>query len=81
MHIKSYKLRGMAVDHGASKSMDLELEFEDERAFVIWDSFELGSYRLKARIEIDPELLQEGTGGGCDYYYQGPLVLPRPENN
>lgn len=81
MRGKMFKLRSLTVDNGKPAFRDLELEFEGERAFVIWDSITLGAFLLKARLEINPELLQAGGGRGCDYYYRGELVLPRPENN
>ena len=78
---KMYKMRSLAQDHGKNTFVDLHLEFEGRRAFVIWDSVTLGGYELKARLEIDPGLLQEAAGRGCDFFYRGQLVLPRPENN
>ena len=56
-------------------------EFEGKRAFIIWDSVPLGHYELKARLEINPRLLQKAEDNGWDYFYRGKLVLPRPENN
>ncbi len=81
MRIKLFKMRSLAVDNGKTACVDLNLEFEGERAYVVWDSITLGEYKLKARVEIDPELLQKAGGRGCDYYYRGQLVLPQPENN
>lgn len=81
MRVKTYKMRSLALDHGKSSFVDLHLEFEGRRAFVIWDSIALGGYELKARVEIDPQLLQRARGRSCDFYYCGELVLPRPENN
>ena len=81
MRAKMYKMRSLTVDNGKPAFIDLELEFEGDRAFVIWDSITLGVFMLKARVEIDPELLQDGAGRDCDYYYRGELVLPRPEYN
>ncbi len=81
MRVKSYKLRSLTLNHGKTAFVDLDLEFEGKRAFVIWDSITLGNYLFKARLEIDPHLLQKGTDRGCDYVYKGELVLPRPEHN
>ncbi len=81
MRVKMYKMRGLAVGKGKTTFVEFELEFEDDRAFVIWDSVTVGNYQLKARVEIDPELLQTTSGRGCEYFYRGHLVLPRPENN
>ena len=81
MRIKSYKLRSLTLHHGKPSFVDLDLEFEGRRAFIIWDSVTLGDYLLKARLEIDPKLLQESKNRDCDYVYRGELVLPRPENN
>jgi hypothetical protein len=61
--------------------VELPLEFEGDRAFVIWDWATLGRRQFKARIEINPKLLQRITGSRWDYAYRGHLVLPRPENN
>lgn len=81
MRAKSYRVRGQAVAKGKLESVDLDLEFEGKRAFVIWDSISVGSYMLKARVEIDPRLLRADSGRQCDFVYSGELVLPRPENN
>jgi hypothetical protein len=81
MRAKLYKLRGRTVAKGKLKFIDLDLEFDGKRAFVIWDSITLGNYRLKARLEIDPQLLHVDSGCGFDYVYRGELVLPSPENN
>jgi hypothetical protein len=81
MRVKLYKLRSLTVDNGKAGFIDLDLEFEGDRAFVIWDSLTLGSFLLKARVEINPELLRKDASRGCDFYYHGQLVLPRPQNN
>ncbi len=81
MRVKLYKMRSLALDHGKNTFVDLHLEFDGERAFVIWESVALGEYELKARMEIDPGLLQDAASPGCDFFYRGELVLPRPENN
>ncbi len=81
MQIRTYKMRGLTVRNGRTSFIDLDLEFEGRRAFVIWDSMTLGCYRLKARLEIDPNLLLKDNGREWDYLYRGKLVLPRPENN
>jgi len=81
MRTKSYKMRSLSLKHGKPSFVDLDLEFEGKRAFVIWDSVTLGDYLLKARLEIDPKLLQQSGNRDCDYVYRGELVLPRPENN
>ncbi len=69
------------MDKGKTAVIDLNLEFEGQRAYVVWDSITLGEYLLNARVEIDPALLQEDGEPDCDYVYCGKLVLPRPENN
>lgn len=81
MRAKLYKMRGLAVRQGQTAFSNFDLEFEGKRAFVIWDSVTLGSYLLKARLEIDPNLLLKDTGREWDYLYRGKVVLPRPENN
>lgn len=81
MRAKLYRVRGQAVSKGKTEFIDLDLEFEGKRAFVIWESITLGHYRLKARVEIDPQLLRADAGQQCDFVYSGELVLPRPENN
>ena len=81
MQAKLYKVRGRAVAKGKLEFIDLDLEFDGKRAFVIWDSISLGGYLLKARVEIDPQLLHADSGRGFDYLYRGELVLPNPENN
>ncbi|HWH71096.1 MAG TPA: hypothetical protein VNT26_17040 [Candidatus Sulfotelmatobacter sp.] len=74
-------MRSLAVDHGKKTFIDLDLEFEGKRAFVIWDSITLGNYLLKARVEINPRLLTKAQEHDCDYVYRGKLILPRPEYN
>jgi hypothetical protein len=74
-------MRSLAAENGTETTVDLNLEFEGRRAFVIWDSVSLGSYQLKARLEIDPTLLQKVGCHSCDYLYCGTLVLPRPQDN
>ena len=81
MRAKLYKLRGRAVAKGKMEFIDLDLEFDGKRAFVIWDSISVGDFLLKARVEIDPQLLRADSGRGCDYIYRGELVLPNPEHN
>ena len=81
MRIKKYKVRSLALKKGKTTPLDLDLEFEGERAFVIWDSFTLGDLMLKARVEINPALLHKQAGLAWDFLYQGELVLPRPESN
>lgn len=81
MRAKLYRLRSRAVAKGKTEFIDLDLEFDGKRAFVIWDSVSLGNYLLKARMEIDPQLLHADSGRGCDYIYRGELVLPNPEHN
>lgn len=81
MRVKSYKVRSIAVKNGLKTYVDLPLEFEGKRAFVIWDSINLGAYRFKARLEIDPRMLQKVKVDACEFMYSGDLVLPRPQNN
>jgi hypothetical protein len=81
MRLKFYKMRSLTVENGKTAFIEVNLEFEGDRAFVIWDSITVGAFLLKARVEIDPTLLQTGRGRGCDYVYCGELVLPRPQNN
>ena len=81
MRAKTYKIRSSAVENGKDTVLDLDLEFEGKRAFIIWDCITLGNYQLKARLEIDPTLLQKVDRNCCDYVYCGELVLPRPQDN
>ncbi len=81
MRVKMYKMRGLTVKNGRPSFVNLDLEFEGRRAFVIWDSVTLGSFLLKARLEIDPDLLLKDVGREWDYLYRGKLELPRPELN
>jgi hypothetical protein len=81
MRLKLYRIRSLTVENGKTAFIELDLEFEGNRAFVIWDSIPVGTFLLKARVEIDPTLLQTSGGRGCDYLYCGELVLPRPQNN
>jgi len=79
--MRTYRLRSQAVNDGQNSVIDMDLEFEGARAFVIWDSIPLGGYQLQARVEIDPGLLQKVGHPNCDYLYRGELVLPRPQDN
>ena len=81
MRLKQYTLRSLAKDRDKKSSVDLPLEFEGERAFVVWDSLVLGDYELKARVEIDPDLLRRSGKTSCEFTYHGDLVLPCPEHN
>jgi hypothetical protein len=81
MRLKLYRVRSLTVEKGKAAFIELNLEFEGQRAFVVWDSIAVGTFLLKARVEIDPTLLQTSHGRGCDYFYCGELVLPRPANN
>lgn len=81
MHAKVFKMRGLRQDKGKSTNVDLDLEFEGARAFVIWDFISAGPFTIKARVEIDPLLLQKDNGRDFDFYYRGELVLPKPELN
>ena len=75
------RLRHLARDKGHGQFLELPLEFEGKRAFVVWDWAVLGQCRFTARIEINPKLLQRIGGTHTDYCYHGQLVLPRPEDN
>jgi hypothetical protein len=79
--MKIYTMRSYAVENGQDSVVDLRLEFEGQRAFVIWDTIPFGEYQLTARLEINPKLLEKAPEPGYDFFYQGELVLPRPENN
>jgi hypothetical protein len=79
MRAKIYKVRSQAPSK--SNFIEVNMEFDGDRAFVVLDSIHLGKFELKARVEIDPALLQAAAGRGCDYFYRGQLVLPRPEHN
>jgi len=74
-------MRSLAVENGRTTCIDLRLEFEGKRVFVIWDSVPVGGYELKVRLELDPKRLEKGGGTGWDFFYRGQLVLPRPQDN
>jgi len=79
--MKTYRLRSLAMTKGQNSFVELCLEFDGKRAFVVWDSVPVGHYQFKARLEIDPALLQKAQDHSWDYVYRGSLVLPRPEHN
>ncbi|HVV02165.1 MAG TPA: hypothetical protein VHH88_12430 [Verrucomicrobiae bacterium] len=81
MHAKMYKMRGLTLRQGKNTVVDLELQFEGKRAFAVWESIPLGNYELKARVEIDPSLLERIRNHGCDFLYRGRLILPEPRDN
>ncbi len=82
MRVKMQKrLRHFSLDNGQQAPVNLPLEFEGRRVFIIWDLVVLGRHQFKARIEIDPRLLEQLNRQGTDYSYRGRLVLPRPQDN
>lgn len=81
MQVPCYKLRTLAEQDGEVAPVDLDLEFENDRAYVVLDTVPLGTYQFKARIEIDPNLLEPLGRAPCDFAYNGTIVLPRPEDN
>ncbi len=81
MRVKLYKMRSLAVENGKNTLVDFHLEFEGKRAFAIWESIPVGDFELQARVEIDPKLLQKVGGEGWDFFYQGEIALPRPQDN
>ena len=81
MSPKLYKMRSLGVANGKKTSLELEIEFEGERVFVVYDSVRLGGFRLKARIEIDPKRLKRVRSKRWDYRYRGHLLLPSPQDN
>jgi hypothetical protein len=81
MRVKQYKMRSLTVEQGKETCVDVDLEFEGSRAFVVWDSITVGTAMFKARVEIDPALLLKEGGRTWDFFYRGELVLPRPQNN
>jgi hypothetical protein len=78
---KQKRRRHLSLDNGQGALVDLPLEFEGRRVFVLWDLVVLGRHQFKARIEIDPKLLERSNGPGGSYTYRGHLVLPRPQDN
>jgi hypothetical protein len=81
MRVKLYKMRSLALANGKNTLVDLGLEFEGKRAFAIWESVPVGNFELKARVEIDPTLLEKVGEDCCDFFYRGQLSLPRPQDN
>jgi len=81
MRRKTYTVRSLTVGNGKNSVVDLCLEFDGKRAFVVWDKVPIGEFELKARLEIDPRRLKKARSPACDFFYRGELVLPRPENN
>jgi len=79
--MKIYKMRSLAIKNGKNSLVDLRFEFDGTRAFAIWDATPVGKYELRARLELNPELLQRVGNPGYDFFYQGELVLPRPQDN
>jgi hypothetical protein len=73
--------RRLAVQNAQGAVVELPLEFEGKRAFVIWDRITLGKHEFQARIEINRRLLQKTSGSSHQYLYRGQLILPRPQDN
>ena len=74
-------MRGLTHQNGRNKFVDLPVEFEAGRAFVVVDAISLGAYELKVRVELDPKRLEKVSGQGWDFAYQGELRLPDPSRN
>jgi hypothetical protein len=81
MHVKMYTMRSVALADGRSTLVNLHLEFEGARAYVVWDSVTLRDYEFKTRVEINPKPLRKAGAHGCDFFYRGRLELPRPQDN
>jgi hypothetical protein len=81
MRVKFYKMRGLPETSDFRAPIDLELEFEGKRAFAVWESFQIGKYEFKARLEINPRLLKKLQTSNCSYLYRGELQIPRPQDN
>lgn len=60
---------------------DYQLEFEGQRAFLVWDVVPIGTFLFKTRVELNPKLLRRVDIRGLGYYYRGRVRLPRPEQN
>ena len=71
------------ICHRARKDAlkDFQLEFEGDRAYLVWDVFSLGSLLIKARVELNPRLLRRSDARSSNYYYRGKITLPSPETN
>jgi hypothetical protein len=81
MRVKFYKMRGLSQKSDVLAPIDLELEFDGKRAFAVWESFQVGRYEFKARLEINPRLLKKLSSSKCNYLYRGELQIPRPQDN
>jgi hypothetical protein len=65
--------------------MALDLEIENDRAFVVLNSKTEAGHQFKTRIEIDPFRLQKPKGrkrvhsldGDFDFFYQGLIQIPK----
>ena len=79
--MKVFVMRGFAVENGKDRIVEMEIEFEGERAFAVWDTVTLGTYEFKARVELDATLLQRAIGQSHEFEYRGQLILPRPQDN
>jgi hypothetical protein len=69
--------------HGAGKYAleDYQLEFEGDRAFLVWEEFNVGNLFFKAVVELNPNLLRRIEGRSTNYYYRGKITLPHAEDN
>jgi hypothetical protein len=74
-------MRGLSITGQGGRFVDLRLEFEGRRAYVVWDAIRWKGYELKVRLEVNRKLLQKADAEPYDYYYRGKLVLPRAEDN
>ena len=81
MRVKFYKMRGLTQKSDLPAPIDLELEFDGNRAFAVWESFQIGKYEFKARLEINPRLLKKLQSSNSNYLYRGELQVPRPQDN
>ena len=79
--MNAFVMRGFAVENGKDRLVEMEIEFEGNRAFAVWDTVTCGRYEFKARVELDATLLQRAIGQSHEFEYRGQLVLPRPQDN
>jgi hypothetical protein len=76
------KVRAMGCRRDGKKALkEFQLEFEGTRAYLVWDTFNIGRLLFRARVELNPRLLRKLDKQSSKYYYRGKITLPHPEDN
>jgi hypothetical protein len=78
-----YSVCFLALDKGVNSVFTGDLEFVEDKAFLISEYWPGRTRELKSRIEIDPSFLQPTPNSkvAFDYFYQARVPLPQARDN